>query len=331
MSSVDPNYQPTIYGDIIPWERPVQFAASFFIEDGDTVLDLGGNTGGVAIAFARMVGERGSVLCFECNPRMIAWINGDCAANNVDNVEVVPLAVFKKSGLQLPFHIDNSFYSAASSLYTGAGGDSIQVETTTIDDVCACRGLAPALVKMDIEGGEADALLGSLKTIREYRPILIMEFDPDADNAIKIAQSLNYRVYDLNTYDIVTDEYFEEEFKTNVVCIPEERCCEFDLGPPTRYEGSLAPVDAGPGVISYQLSHSGSGVGSLNCVGPDGKMITYFQAEFDHLAHHSCSAIPFCTPGGGNLSCEVRTVSGDGEIAVVGSSVRRLRLVQAGT
>jgi len=328
MSVTGPDFTPTIYGDVIPWERPVQFAASFFVERGDTVLDLGGNTGGVAIAFARMVGDSGKVYCFECNPRMIKWINTDCAANNVDNVEVIPLAAYKEGDIQLSFHIDDSFYSAASSLYNEQTNNSITVTTTTIDKICDENGLSPSLIKIDIEGGEADALIGGKDTISKHRPILIMEFSPFADNAIKLVQSWNYDVYDLNTYDIVTEEYFDEEFTTNVVCVPQERSCKFELESATFIEGSKAFVDPGPGVISYNLSYSGSGIGSLNCVGPHDTLIAYFEAEFGHLSHHSCSAIPFLLPSGGELSCEVRTVSGNGEISIVGSSVRRLRLVE---
>ena len=329
MPSPDSDFQATVYGDVIPWERPVQYAAEFFIEPGDTVLDLGGNTGGVAIAFSRMVGETGKIYCFECNPRMINWIKADCVANNVRNVEVVPLAAYKESDVQLSFHIDDSFYSAASSLYGEDTKNDITVNTTTIDKICREKKLSPSLIKIDIEGGEADALTGGKETIKRCRPILLLEFNPFAENSIKLVQSLGYDVYDLNTYEIVKDDYFDGKYTTNVVCVPHERSCKFELGPIIRFEGGLASVDAGPGVISYQLSYSGSGVGSLNCVGPDGKLIAYFQAEFSHLSHHSCSAIPFCTPTGGQLSCAVQTVSGDGEILIVGSSVKRLQLVKS--
>lgn len=329
MPSPDSDFQPTVYGDVIPWERPVQFAAEFFVERGDTVLDLGGNTGGVAIAFSRMVGSSGRIYCFECNPRMVKWINTDCAANNIHNIEVIPLAVYKESGIQLSFHIDDSFYSAASSLYHDDMKNSITVNTTTIDEICDEKELSPSLIKIDIEGGEADALIGGRKTIERLRPILIMEFNPFAENAIKLVQSWDYDVYDLNTYEIVTDEYFKEEYTSNVVCVPSESSCKFELGAPTWSESGLASVDAGPGVISYDLSFSGSGIGALNCVGPEGKLVAYFEAEFSHLRHHSCSAIPFSTPTGGQLSCEVRTVRGDGEISIVGSTVRRLQLVKS--
>ena len=50
--------RPNMYGDIILWELPVQIAASFFLGEGDDVLDVGGNTGGVAIAFSRLGGAR---------------------------------------------------------------------------------------------------------------------------------------------------------------------------------------------------------------------------------------------------------------------------------
>jgi len=88
------------------------------------------------------------------------------------------------------------------------------------------------------------------------------------------------------------------------------------------------PVETGYYVATFDLSYSGSGIGELSCIGPDKQIIAYFQAEFSQLQHHSCSTIPFATSSGGTVTCEVRSLSETGEIAIAGSSMRELRLTR---
>ena len=52
--------------------------------------------------------------------------------------------------------------------FSGAGGGTAKI--VSIDEACA--GLKPTFVKMDIEGGELEALRGARKTIRECQPLL---------------------------------------------------------------------------------------------------------------------------------------------------------------
>lgn len=64
---------------------------------GDTVLDIGGHVGGVAIALSRMVGEEGSVYTFEPNREMWPHLLSNLTINSAHNVSHIPLACFLES------------------------------------------------------------------------------------------------------------------------------------------------------------------------------------------------------------------------------------------
>ena len=58
-------------------------------------------------------------------------------------------------------------------------GDGEMIPFVPLDDLCADRGLAPAIVKIDVEGGEADVLRGAGRTLRAHRPLLFLELHFD--------------------------------------------------------------------------------------------------------------------------------------------------------
>jgi hypothetical protein len=62
-----------------------------------------------------------------------------------------------------------------------ASGDpaAIDVPFFTVDELCAAHGLVPAIVKIDVEGAEADVLRGAAATLRVHRPVLCLELHLD--------------------------------------------------------------------------------------------------------------------------------------------------------
>ena len=50
---------------------------------------------------------------------------------------------------------------------------------TTLDDLCGSRQLAPSILKIDVEGAEAEVLRGARATLRAHRPVVCLELHFD--------------------------------------------------------------------------------------------------------------------------------------------------------
>ena len=150
------------YGRRILWETAIQLVARDFLREGDVAFDVGANVGGLAIAFSRLVGERGAVHAFEANPQLIPLLRADLRANNVHNATVLNNAVWSRSDLSLPLYLDPSYYASASTtLGPHQGWRPIEIGTISLDDYVVRTHSVPHLLKLDVEGSEYEVLRGA--------------------------------------------------------------------------------------------------------------------------------------------------------------------------
>ncbi len=161
------------------YEPELQAAAQQFIKQGMVVYDVGANIGYISLMAARLAGESGRVLAFEALPSNIARLTRNVALNAMqDRVRVVHAAVVDKAG-------EATFLSHASGAMGKAQGSAgrdeqytqaIKVAGIALDDFVYQQGnQPPAVVKMDIEGGEGMALAGMPRLLKEARPVLLIE------------------------------------------------------------------------------------------------------------------------------------------------------------
>ena len=135
------------------------------VRPGATVFDVGANAGYYTLLFSRLVGPAGRVVSVEPLPETGANLLHHVRANRLANVRVVPAAVAATGGW-MPFQIAGS----NSMGHLGGGGDAtLEVATTTLDALRATVAEPPSVVKMDVEGGEGDALRGAAALLAERR------------------------------------------------------------------------------------------------------------------------------------------------------------------
>jgi FkbM family methyltransferase len=160
---------------------------SYFVElltaaaaPGATVLEGGAHIGYVTLQAARAVGPEGRVVCFEPNPRTLPVLERNLEANGVrDRVQVVRAALGGAPG-RADLHVTEG--GDESSLHRGAlPSEAVSVEVTTADLALP----APArvdVVKLDVEGGEVEALRGMRGLLERSAPgpALFVECNPQA-------------------------------------------------------------------------------------------------------------------------------------------------------
>ena len=155
------------------------------VRRGDFVLDVGGYLGYFTLLAARAAGPEGRVLVVEANPQSQELLERNIERNGfADRVDMRKTAVAAEAGTAT-FYWDASDGSTSGLAPPENTGGTYEVPVATVDSLLAgARQLD--VVKIDIEGGEVDALRGMSATLTHAKPglRLFVELNPGAlDNA----------------------------------------------------------------------------------------------------------------------------------------------------
>jgi FkbM family methyltransferase len=162
------------------YEPELQAALEALLKPGMIAYDVGANIGYISLLLARYVGERGRVFAFEALPANLKRLRVNLELNNMLGlVEIVPAAVVdEERPVQFLVGPSNGMGKVEGS--AGRQGDIYRENLTVAGvslDAFAYRleRPAPDVVKMDIEGGEALALPGMKRLLKEAHPLLLLE------------------------------------------------------------------------------------------------------------------------------------------------------------
>jgi FkbM family methyltransferase len=143
-------------------------------------LDVGANVGYYTLLAANAVGSTGKVYAFECDPANTRFLRHNVTLNGVaDVVSIVPKAAANHSGV-VRFFSDRANSGLSSLVVEGRATDVIEVECTTVDEAIPSRERID-VAKVDVEGGEIDAIRGMTRTIsRMDKLVMFVECNPRA-------------------------------------------------------------------------------------------------------------------------------------------------------
>jgi FkbM family methyltransferase len=187
-----------LIGDL---DVPVQEALRRTVRAGATVYDVGANVGFFSLFAARLAGPDGRVIGFEPVAEVAALAREAAARSELaDRVEIRVAAVGAQAG-------------TAQVYVVGAGGiwshvavrephalteEERSVEQVTLDAVVAAGAPAPDVIKIDVEGVEADVLRGARGVMDEHAPAIICELH---DTNAEVADVLEDAGYALEPLD----------------------------------------------------------------------------------------------------------------------------------
>lgn len=157
-----------------------------YYEDGVVAIDGGANIGVHTIEWARHMHGWGSVVAFEAQAPVYYALAGNVALNNCFNVRALHAALGKETGV---LSIPRPDYTQAASfgsleLRQSANNEFIgqrvrydadamdMVRLMTIDSLGLSR---IDVMKIDVEGMEAEVLEGAREAIARHKPIVLME------------------------------------------------------------------------------------------------------------------------------------------------------------
>jgi FkbM family methyltransferase len=222
------------------FEDEIRFVRAY-LEPGAHALDIGANFGVYTVAMAQAVGAQGSVQAFEPTPDTAAALRATVAENDARQVRVHQLAVSDRAGTaRLSLHAESELNAL------GTGGEGIEVQTTTLDELAAEQHW-PRLdfVKIDAEGHEPQVIAGGTRLFREHSPLVMFEVNAGGRidfTAVERFADLGYDPYYLLPGPLLLAPFNPrqppEPFLLNLLC------CKPDRAQAVARRGLLAPRPA---------------------------------------------------------------------------------------
>jgi FkbM family methyltransferase len=191
------------YDEEWPDVPELKFLPRYQTRPGATVFDLGAHQGVYALMLASAVRRHGHVVAVEANPFNVDCIKVNCHLNKVRNVTAVHAAVAEEPGW-VPFGRGNNGQVDAGGMHP----DSREVPAVTIDGLTERHG-RPALLFLDVEGYECQALRGAKATL-DLRPDVFVEvhvgygledFGGSVDELLGFFPEQDYDLYASNELD----------------------------------------------------------------------------------------------------------------------------------
>lgn len=192
------------------YERKKQLAIAQWLQQGAIAYDIGANVGFYTLLFAKAVGPEGRVFAFEPSPVNLADLLRHLRINEVSNCRVVSAAVGRDVAI-------GSFDFGPSPRMgrLSRSDTTLHVPTVSLDWLVSRGALpAPTLLKLDVEGAEAEVLSGasSLLEGRNAAWFVALHGEAATTQCAKIFRRFGYKIFDLDnrelTDTIVTDEIY---------------------------------------------------------------------------------------------------------------------------
>jgi len=197
------------------------------VSPSDIVVEVGANFGAHTVCLARAVGTNGTVIAFEPQRFVFQILCANIALNELLNVQARFAAAGSTAGTILVPALDfgalNNFGGVSLG---GPGGERVSVET--IDGLRLDR---LRLLKVDVEGMEAEVLAGAAETIMRCRPVLYVENDREEKSAalIRMIREFRYRMwwhvpplFNPENFAGNRENVFLNIVSANMLCFPEE-------------------------------------------------------------------------------------------------------------
>lgn len=186
-----------------------------YVNEGDYVLDIGGNIGQTALFLSGKVGKEGKVISFEPFPKTYQRFEKNLALNkSANNIKLEKIALGDKPAI-LKMYSENQGNSGQNriSAASDSKGEAFEVVITTLNNYIEANPISKIdLIKIDVEGFEYKALLGASEVIKKYKPGLFIEVNDENlkqqdDSASKLIDMLigwGYEIFDAENNSKIT-------------------------------------------------------------------------------------------------------------------------------
>lgn len=201
-------------------------AAITSTEPPDIFIDIGANVGLHSLLFLL---QGIDTISFEPQPFCQQYIKALCSANAVVP-KIEPYCLGQTCSfvdLTVPAEQHDETWLAsvkvdvASSLEQRFTVNKQRVEQRTLDSYLpTLSDYKRPLIKIDVEGAEADVLRGATETIRKFQPTILFEANGDREELFSIVEAIGYSIVRINTDAVFSMSEFISERISNFACKP---------------------------------------------------------------------------------------------------------------
>ena len=184
------------------FEEEVVNLAAQYIKPGTTVLDVGCNFGQMSILYSNMVGENGNVHSFDADDWVYEIFKKNIAANHKENIIIPHFGAVHNVNDETLIFPEQDFcefetYGSYGVDYNAKEGR--KVKSITIDSIDIVKPVS--FMKIDIQGGDLQAMQGAVNTIKKHRMPILFEYEYHFEERFKMCfqdyvdfvRSIDYR------------------------------------------------------------------------------------------------------------------------------------------
>ena len=163
-------------------DRKITWICKQIVNKGDTVIDIGANIGQVSVLLSKLVGSEGKVYSFEPNPELCDCLYKVIERNKLSNVTLYPVALGKVEGnltLRIPKINQGKGSLVRHTKASSEDVDIIDVPVQTLSNILENEQIKSIeLIKIDVEGFEAEVFDGAEKVLKNICPkSILFEFN----------------------------------------------------------------------------------------------------------------------------------------------------------
>jgi FkbM family methyltransferase len=170
-------------------------------EEAETIVDAGAYTGGRIVLFKNILNEKiNKIFAFEADVNTFEMLKKTVEINKLSQLVVLfNFALFRESTL-----VNFKTTSGPTSFIT-MNGNSL-IKAVKLDDIINEK---VTFIKMDIEGGEMDALIGAEEILKRYKPKLAISLYHNAVHLWEIPIFLKTTVPEYKFYIRHHSDFFD--------------------------------------------------------------------------------------------------------------------------
>jgi FkbM family methyltransferase len=156
------------------------------LASGATFVDVGANVGVFTILAGWLVGPDGRVLALEPSPRVFPYLEHNVRRNGLENVRLRQCAALDHDGTSVSFYEAPAQHFGMGALAPQFDGQPTPVPGRTLDSLLEDEEIERVdLLKVDVEGFEADVFRGARRLLTSGRPpVIVFEFRDWAEERV---------------------------------------------------------------------------------------------------------------------------------------------------